>query len=301
MNKTDIFSVHNKGVKKRAAADEAAADSQQQVHQTSDTIGDVDAATLSRSRRRMEEKAQIYEELRKGHHLAADSSDEEDERDEHAARLRRKERNALVDFDRKWAEEEAEKEEEEDDEVKRENEDDTESLVEYEDEFGRTRKGTRAEAERAARMRADELVEEDGLYIPARRARPARPEKLIYGETIQTQAFNPDDEIAAKMSYLASRRDRSVTPPEETHYNADSEVRTRGTGFYAFSQDAKERERQMAELLNARKETEREREERRQRQAERQRLKEERRQKIRELRSRRQAESFLEGLGSAIA
>lgn len=242
----------------------------------------------------MEEKARIYEELRKGHHLAADSSDEEDDRDEHMARLRRKERDALVDFDRKWAEEE-------EDEVEKEVEDDTESLIEYEDEFGRTRKGTRAEAERAARMRAGELVEEDGLYIPARRARPARPEKLIYGETIQTQAFNPDEEVAAKMSYLASRRDRSVTPPEETHYNADSEVRTRGTGFYAFSQDAKEREHQMAELLNARKETEREREERRQRQAERQRLKEARRQKIRELRSRRQAESFLEGLGSAIA
>jgi Domain of unknown function (DUF4078) len=300
-SKPDIFSVHNKGALKRAAADEAAGDSHDvlQVHQKSDTLGQVDAATLQRSKRRMAEKADIYENLRKGHHLAdGDSSDEEDKyNDDHMSRMRRKERNALVDFDRKWAEEEeGDVDEKEDDD-----DDGTGSLVDYEDEFGRTRRGTRAEAAQAGRLRQSEgrgnnaaAATEEGY------SRPARPSNLIYGEAIQTQAFNPDAAVTSQMEYLASKRDRSATPPESKHYDAEEEVRTRGTGFFKFSQDAKIREQEMEDLLNVRRETEREREERGQRKAERERLKEERRTKIRELRGKRQAEKFLDGLGLPI-
>ncbi|KAL1968324.1 hypothetical protein VTN77DRAFT_1853 [Rasamsonia byssochlamydoides] len=300
-SKDDIFSIHNKGARKRAAADEEGdSPALQQVHQrTEDIGGHVDAATLHRSKRRMEEKARLYEDLQKGYHLAEDSSDEGDD---YAARMRRKERNALVDFDRKWAEEEAAKRERGEDSDEAEDDEDadeTGSLVEYEDEFGRTRKGTRAEAARAAQLRGQQQRQQ-GEEVHDR-SRPARPANLIYGETIQTEAFNPDAAVAAKMSYLASHRDRSPTPPEETHYDADAEVRTRGTAFYVFSRDEKQREKEMEELLNARKETEREREARSERKAERERLKEERRKKIQELRGKRQAERFLEGLGQDLA
>lgn len=306
-SKSDIFSVHNKGAQKRAAADEADDDNHalQQTHKRTDDIGQVDAATLHRSKRRMEEKARLYEDLKKGYHLAEDSSDEDSNgRDEYVARMRRKERDALVDFDRKWAEEEAAKRERgEDSDVndgdEEEDADETGSLVEYEDEFGRTRQGTRAEAARAAQLRRQQQGEPSQDLRD--RSRPGRPANLIYGETIQTEAFKPDAAVAAKMEYLASRRDRSPTPPEATHYDPDAEVRTRGTAFYAFSRDEKQREKEMEELLNARKETEREREARGERKAERERLKEERRKKIQELRGKRQAERFLEGLGQDLA
>ncbi|KAL2003603.1 hypothetical protein VTN02DRAFT_3149 [Thermoascus thermophilus] len=294
--KPDIFSVHNKGAQKRAAADEAA---DHQGYTRSEDTGQVDAATLHRSKRRMEEKARMYEDLKRGAHLE-DSSEDEQGGDDYAAKLRRKERNALVDFDRKWAENEAARMErgdpaDEEDEEEQEADADAVDLVEYEDEFGRTRTGTRAEAARAARLKQQQDNEARG--IPHDRSRPARPENLIHGATIQTQAFNPDAAIAEKMSYLASRRDRSPTPPEETHYDPEAEVRTRGTGFYAFSRDKEQREREMEELMQARKETEREREARRERMAERERIKDERRRKIKELRGKRQAEMFLEGLG----
>ncbi|KAL1875523.1 hypothetical protein Plec18167_005459 [Paecilomyces lecythidis] len=307
-SKSDIFSVHNKGAQKRAAADLEDDDDQSafaQKHQRAEDIGQVDAATLQRSKRRMEEKVRVYEELKSGAHLAeASSSDEEDmTADDHAARMRRREKNALVDFDRKWAEEERKRLEsgeqsDEEDEASDEDgdADETGSLVEYEDEFGRSRRGTRAEAARAARARAEQ--EDAGTRgEPHDRSRPARPSNLIYGEAIQSAAFNPDAPIAAQMSYLAARRDRSATPPAEIHYDADAEVRSRGTGFYAFSRDAETRRKEMEELERARKETEREREERRARKSERDRLKEERKKKIQELRGKKQAEAFLEGLG----
>lgn len=302
--KQDIFSVHNKGAQKRAAADEAATTTENgQVHQRAEDIGRVDDATLQRSKRRMEEKARVYEELRRGAYLEESSDEEQGGGDEYAARLRRKERNALVDFDRKWAEEEAARRErgsdseieEEDEDEERDSDADPNDLVEYEDEFGRTRTGTRAEAARAARLKQQQENEARG--IPHDRSRPPRPENLIHGPTIQTEAFRPSETVAAQMSYLASRRDRSPTPPEETHYDPDSEVRNRGTGFYAFSRDKEQRQREMEELMSARKETEREREARRVRKAEIERAREERRRKIKELRGRRQAEMFLEGLG----
>lgn len=302
--KPDLFSVHNKGALKRAAKDEAAGEeydahsnnNSRQVHQSSDTIGTVDAITLQKSKRRMQEKADLYENLRKGHHLADGSSSDEDAEggggDEYASRLRRKERNALVDFDRKWAEDE---EKDTDMQQEEDGDDGIGPLIDYEDEFGRSRRGTRAEAARAAQLRRQ--TQDTATVEEEDRSRPSRPSNLIYGETVQTHAFNPDAAIASQMAFLASKRDRSATPPESLHYDAEAEVRTRGTAFYKFSKDAKEREQEMHDLLNVRRETEKEREERGQRKAERARVKDERRAKIRALRGKRQADQFLEGLG----
>ncbi|KAJ5793674.1 hypothetical protein N7457_000273 [Penicillium paradoxum] len=247
--KPDLFSKHNKGAQKRAAAD-LADDNRalKQVHKSTQDLGSIDAATLGRSRRRMEEKVRQYEDMKKGIHLADDSDDDEMDIDPsnpeaYLARLRRKEKEGLVDFDLKHANEQQLKQDASDD--------DNASIISYEDEFGRSRRGTRAEAAEAARAKDEEA----GGPAAQERWRPARPDNLIYGEAVQTEAFNPDAKIASHMSRLAARRDRSPTPPENKHYDAEEEVRNRGTGFYTFSTDEEERKKQMEELLAMRRET----------------------------------------------
>ncbi|KAJ5861714.1 uncharacterized protein N7529_009024 [Penicillium soppii] len=247
--KSDIFSKHNKGSLKRAAAD-LADDNRalKQVHRSTLDIGSVDTATLGRSRRHMEEKVQIYNDMKKGLHLAGDSDDDDtpphpSDPDAYLRRLRRKEREGLVDFDLKHANEQESKQEESDDDMA--------SVISYEDEFGRSRRGTRAEAAEAARAKDEEA----GGKAAQERWRPARPENLIYGEAVQTEAFNPDSKLASQMSHLAARRDRSPTPPEQKHYDAEEEVRNRGTGFYSFSTNEEERKNQMEELKTMREQT----------------------------------------------
>jgi hypothetical protein len=99
------------------------------------------------------------------------------------------------------------------------------------------------------------------------------------------------------MEHLAKKRDRTPTPPPEAHYDAEAEVRNRGTAFYAFSKDETVRNQEMEDLLRARKETVEEREEAGKKRWARDKAKEERRRKIEELRGRRRAEEFLNGLG----
>ncbi|KAL4926277.1 CCDC174 family protein [Aspergillus undulatus] len=306
-SKSDIFSRPNKGASKRAAADLQDDDtSLRQMHQSSKDIGSVDAATLHRSKRRMEEKARQYEDLKRGLYLAGDSSDEDDtttragQGQAYLARLRRKEKEGLVDFDRKWADAERNNgsdsspdtdssfEHTDDDEE----DDDSASIISYEDELGRSRRGTRKDAVRAAKAKN----EANGASETTERWRPSRPENLIYGAAVQTAAFQPTDLAAEQMAYLAKRRDRSPTP-DEVHYDAEGEVRNRGTGFYAFSKDEETRKKQMEELLSARVETEKERDARRERRVVRERIKDDRRKEIEKLRAKRRAEMFLHGLG----
>lgn len=298
--KSDIFSRHNKGAQKRAAADleEDEHHVAKQVHQQSRDIGTVDDATLHRSKRRMEEKVRMYEDMKKGLYLAGDSSDDEgtgrdrSRPEDYLARLRRKEKEGLVDFDSKWADEERKLQEGSEEEEEEEEGDDNASVISYEDELGRSRRGTRAEAARAARAKEEE---EQGRSMQER-WRPNRPENLIHGETVQAEAFNPEANVASQMAHLASRRDRSATPPEQMHYNADGEVRNRGTGFYAFSRDETERQKQMEELKQARQETQRQRERLSARAAERQATIDDRRRQVKELRSKRLAARFLNTL-----
>ncbi|RAH72384.1 CCDC174 family protein [Aspergillus aculeatinus CBS 121060] len=308
-----LFARPNRGAQKRAAQDLVVDESDvtttlsggtAQVHQrTRDLGGRVDEAVLQRSKRRMQEKARVYEDLRRGLYLGGSDSESEGdgggdrvgegEGERYLRRLRRREREGLVDFDRKWADVHSRSD---DDDEERDRDD--ASIISYEDELGRTRRGTRAEAAEAARVKKQQLEEEeDGRHEAGERWRPRRPENLIYGETVQSEAFNPDANVAAHMAYLAKRRDRSVTPPEETHYDAEAEVRNRGTGFYAFARDEETRRRQMEELRAAREETQREREEKQQRRARREEARNERRVKVDELRSKRRAEMFLAGLG----
>jgi hypothetical protein len=99
------------------------------------------------------------------------------------------------------------------------------------------------------------------------------------------------------MEELARKRDRSLTPPEMRHYDASAEIRSKGVGFYSFSRDEGMREREMKALERERVETEMVRKEREEKKRKRMLEIEERRKAIGEKRARKQADTFLNGLG----
>jgi hypothetical protein len=224
----------------------------------------------------MEEKARLYAAMKRG--------DLEDAEEKYA-----------VDFDRKWAETHPEDPADADSEDDGDGSEDEGSreMVEYTDEFGRTRKGTRAEVTRVQRA-ANARSELGGDRFTAR---PSAPGNVIYGDTIQHQAFNPDENVYSAMDELAKKRDRSLTPPPESHFDASKEVRNHGTGFFQFSADEEERALQMAGLEEERIETERKRKERQQKLDERKRQVDERRREIQSKRGKRKADEFLDELG----
>lgn len=275
-SKPDIFTQHNKNSKKRALAD--IIDDGDQKHKTEADIGGVDSAALQKSKRQMEEKARVYAAMKRGDYVRP-----EDGRDE----------RSLVDFDRKWAEQEANGRIDEEDGASSESShsDADEETVEYEDEFGRQRKATKAEAEREERRKRIQANATD--EVEQFSARPTMPSNVIRGDTVQYNAFNPNDVTTEKMADLAKKRDRSATPPEEVHYDASAEVRTKGTGFYSFSKDIEGRKKEMEALEKERLQTERERKEREARKEKKRLEIEERRKKIAEQRSKVQADRFL--------
>jgi hypothetical protein len=279
--KDDIFKAHNRNSAKRAAKDVA----EHALELSRANIGDVDDSLLHRSKRKMEEKTRLYNAMKRGDYVPPneDSRGGLDERE-----------RGLIDFDRKWAENKDAGHVESSSDEDLEEDHYASAEVEYVDEFGRTRVGTRAAAARAERaLRArDDIAAEPDRYS----ARPVEPGQLIYGDTIQTEAFNPDRQTSEAMKMLATRRDRSLTPPEEEHYDATKEIRTRGTGFYAFSKDASLRKLEMEALERERQETEKKQQEAAEKRKKREQEIEERRRKIAEIRGRKKAADFLDGL-----
>lgn len=278
--KDDIFKTHNRNVKKRALADLDDADLAAQKHRgrTGDER-DEDAAAWKRTQRRMEEKARLYAALKRG--------DVEDMDDRYG-----------VDFDRKWADAQATGAA---GEASSSSSDDEESAdeaqVDYVDEFGRTRKGTRAEALREERRKRTLANDVPDRFT----ARPSMPEQLIYGDTVQTHAFNPDETVAQQMADLAAKRDKELTPPPELHFDGRAEARTRGTGFMYFDRDEEERRRQMSNLERERAETERVRRERKEAIDKRKEMIREKKRAMAEKRSKGRAERFLDELGVELA
>lgn len=243
--KSDLFTSHNKNVKKRAAQD--LEDENGQRHKTKDDIGAVSAAELHRSKRRMAEKVRLYNAMKRGEYVARDNGYDD---------------RGLVDFDRKWAEKQVDHDDSDlsDESV---DEEDANEVVEYTDEFGRLRKGTKKEAEKEERQtRIQAIAKADAEHF---QARPQMPTNVVYGDAIQHQAFNPDRTIAEQMAELAKKRDKEATPPPDTHFDAAAEIRIKGTAFYNFSHDAEDRQREMADLEKARLETERARKEKQER------------------------------------
>lgn len=271
--KEDIFATHNRNSAKRAKRDLEPdnAGTFQQKHTTNGEA--LDRNVWERSKRKMEEKARLYAAMKRG--------DVEDADERYA-----------VDFDAKWAASRAEGKDEVSDDDDVGSEEGGSAEVEYVDEMGRNRKGTRLDALRAQQAIARQSGQDDRFT-----ARPAAPSNVIYGDTIQHQAFEPDASVAEQMEALARKRDKSLTPPPDEHFDSKKEVRTKGTGFFQFSEDADERQRQMEELEIERAETERKRADKGGKMSERRAQLEARRDEIRRRSAKRKADDFLEQLG----
>lgn len=276
-SKSDIFTAHNKNVKKRSAAD---LEDGQQKHKTRDDIGSVEAAELHRSKKKMEDKVRLYNAMKRGEYIGRDGHDD----------------GGLVDFDRKWAQGQGPDQNQDpgdssDNSDSDDQPDQDEEMVEYLDEFGRLRKGTKAQAAREERTKAMQY----SLAADQERssARPSMPSNLIYGDTVQHSAFNPDQVVADRMAEIAKKRDKSATPPPDTHYDANAEIRNKGTGFYTFSKDAEERKKEMDALEKERQRTENTRKEKEDQKNQRKKEIEERRKLIADQRAKAQADKFL--------
>lgn len=242
-----------------------------EVHGTED-----DSQELAQARRKMENKARLYAAMKRGDYVPKEN-----------------EAAPLVDFDRKWAEHIEGKEVISSSGSDDESADDGASeLVEYEDEFGRVRQVTKADMERMERRARRGLLGAEELERMS--ARPSAPSNLIFGDAVQAMAFNPDD--PDQMEALARKRDRSATPPEKQHYDADREIRTKGVGFFKFSKDEGKRAQEMENLETERLQTEHERQGREDQKSARRREIEQRRRDMGVRRAQRQADNFLDGL-----
>ncbi|RYP02939.1 hypothetical protein DL765_010643 [Monosporascus sp. GIB2] len=248
---------------------------------------------FQRARRNMEEKARLYAAMKRGDYLA---------RDNEAA--------PLVDFDRKWAESHPDGDPSRggDSSSGSDNESSASEdgvagggeLVEYKDEFGRTRTGTRAEVRRRQRRQARSRLGAAELEAMSARPAAAAPDAVIHGDVIQSEAFDPEARDAARMADLAARRDRTPTPPPDAHFDGRAEIRTKGVGFYQFSAAEEDRRREMEALRAERESTERARGERESARERRRREIEERRRRIGRARAEKLADSFLDGLAGEL-
>ncbi|KAM3465844.1 hypothetical protein MY5147_009173 [Beauveria neobassiana] len=275
--KEDLFRAHAARKREKAQSRRSAKDEKLILKDVAGT--EDESRELARARRNMENKARLYAAMKRGDYVPQDN-----------------EATPLIDFDRKWAEHEEGKEAFSDlssSDDQEDGDDGHDEVIEYEDEFGRLRRGTRAEKERMERRIQRGLLGAEELSRMS--ARPAAPSNLIHGDAIQAMAFNPDD--PDKMEALARKRDRSATPPEMKHYDADKEVRSKGVGFYKFSRDEDTRQREMRALEDERKQTETQRQAREEQKAARKREIEERRKAMEARRAKKQADSFLGSLG----
>lgn len=282
--KASLFTAHReaKNPKKRARDDE-------QQHKTSLDVGRTDESDLARSKRKMLEKTRLYNAMKRGEYIGREDYDD----------------RGLVDFDKKWADTQTPTSHADNDSHADSDSDDasdsdptttdpTAPPVHWLDEFGRQRSGTAAQKrqfERSQRIAAAATAAFADTH-----ARPSAPSNLIHGDTVQHAAFNPDTVVSERMAALAAKRDRSPTPPEATHYDGRAEVRTKGTGFFAFSRGEEIRQEEMGALERERAETERKRQERVDEKERRRKEIEERRRIVAERRQGREVDAFLEGL-----
>ncbi|WWC73730.1 uncharacterized protein I206_107702 [Kwoniella pini CBS 10737] len=135
-----------------------------------------------------------------------------------------------------------------------EHEDDL-AKVEYIDEMGRTRIGTRKEAKEAelskrsdrGRREAREAAEDDkdgSAYAEVLQS------NVIHGDQNFFPVYEPDAD-ALKKKYLEAEEEARAH-----HYDSTKEVRVKGAGQYQFSLDETTRADQMASLASQRNETE---------------------------------------------
>jgi hypothetical protein len=239
----------------------------------------------------MQEKTRLYNAMQRGEYLDRATTYDD--------------RGGLVDFDRKWADKQHSPthhptSSDSTDSDAEDNDDPSSATpaalepATWLDAFGRLRHGTARDKAIAERDLAIAASAQASLADAA--AHPSAPTTLLHGDVIQSAAFNPDAATEARMAALAAKRDRSATPPPDTHYDASAEIRRRGNGFFGFSTDKEEREREMAALATQRAETERVRASREEVREKRRAEVEERRRMVAEKRRGREVDAFLEGL-----
>ncbi|KAH0604285.1 uncharacterized protein H6S33_006662 [Morchella sextelata] len=271
-----LFAPSNKGVSKRAARDETP-----NVHYGGQTIaqrgGGVSERDLERSRKKLKEKSRLYAAMKRG-----DFADEGGE--------------GLVDFDRKWAEHPSDESDEEGEEEAGGDDDDDDEIIEYEDEFGRTRKGKRGVVEREKRrVAAAKRAAEEAA------AMNAVPEGLIVGNTIQTAAFTTATFSAVPSSAMLAGAMPKEEEETKLHYDATKEVRTKGVGFYQFSRDEKGRMAEMEELERLRLRTTEERKKVEEKKKKRKEAVEKKREEVQRRRREKVGDKWLEGFMGELA
>ncbi|KAF3906494.1 hypothetical protein ABW20_dc0106744 [Dactylellina cionopaga] len=286
-SKDDIFRKgSNKGVSSRAAKDDMDNSNRKT---TSRDIGYLDDNELQRARKKMEEKTRLYNAMKRGDYVPPAKKIKggwNGAQDDRAG--------SLIDFDRKWAERDTKRDDDDDAETSSDDElsvrSDDEEMEEYEDEFGRTRKLTKREIRKMQREDSRAQImstaydsEEDA------RKRKVDPSRLIYGDIIQTAAFNQDESERRKRQMEQEDRDA-----QDTHYDATKEVRTKGVGFYQFSQDSDARKKEMEALVAERDKTEKGREEKEARKEERRKEVERRREELKKRRQGKEGERWLQ-------
>lgn len=216
--KPTIWARQNKGVKDRASRDiefEA-----------------INQPTLESTRAALERKAKIYDKLRRGK----------------SGGLNDKQYEALlVDFDSKPVADNWESDSDDVDEsltVPRPPDDDqSDPIVEYVDEFGRQRTARRSEVPREFLVQPTEPDEDEDL--------------IIRNPVGHFPVYEPSEERLAEIAKAQAEQDS----PLNLHYDASREVRAKGAGFYQFSTDEDIRRAQMEELRLSREETEKARKE----------------------------------------
>lgn len=252
---------------------------------------ELDDAERERIRRNMTAKARRYAQMQRGDYIPREG-----------------EVASLVDFDRKWAEKRSgggagsDSGSESDDSRSNDgsgSDDDPRNteMVEYVDEFGRTRTVSKARRERD--LRRQERAERAAQDLADMRARPEPPpdeSRLIFGDVIQTEAIEAAVDRPAPWKGSGEGEDGDEVAP--THYRAQDDVRTRGAAFYAFAtDDEKKRTEQMQALADERARTETARAERSAQLDARKQEMAARRAALAERKAKKQADSFLDGLG----
>ncbi|CAK7246184.1 MAG: hypothetical protein STHCBS139747_007807 [Sporothrix thermara] len=249
---------------------------------------ELDAHERERIRRNMAAKAKRYAAMQRGDYVP---------REGEAA-------SSLVDFDRKWAERrrngdlsasDSDSDRDSDDSRSSGSEDKNKEMVEYVDDFGRTRTVSKARRERD--LRRQERAARAARDLEDMRARPAPPpdaSRLLYGNVIQTEAIEALDTAADRPPAAWTDDD----DPQPTHYRAQDDVRTRGAAFYAFATDDEaQRAAQMQALADERSKTEAARAERSAQLDARKKEMAARREALAERKAKKLADSFLDGLG----
>ncbi|GAA6060357.1 hypothetical protein JCM10212_004541 [Sporobolomyces blumeae] len=146
----------------------------------------------------------------------------------------------------------------------------TDPLVEYTDEFGRTRMIPRSEVPRGAPFQVPgdpsgavdagtgpEAGSSTGVFQPGEGPQASN---ILYGDQTSFPVYEPDPAILAQRAATLAA---AQAAPLVDHYDSQRETtRQRGAGFYQFSGNEDERQRQMQELQRERDETERKRRER---------------------------------------